>query len=98
GPVAGDVLTNKHEASRGRSMPDLVLVTPDEPVRRAFSLMRDLGVSQVIVSVTKDLPLAAKEVSGTLTELQLMDKAFLDPAVLDEPVGSVMEPALPMVG
>jgi len=97
GPVAGDVLAVKHTA-RDHSIPDLVLVTPDEPVRHAFALMRDLGVSQVVVSVTKELPLAAKEVSGTLTELQLMDKAFLDPKVLDRPVGEVMEPALPMVG
>jgi len=98
GPVAGDVLAAKHAAPREQAIPDLVLVTADEPVRRAFSLMRDLGVSQVIVSVTKELPLAAKEVSGTLTELQLMDKAFHDPSVLDRPVGAVMEPALPMVG
>ncbi len=97
GPVAGDVLAAKHGAL-SRSMPDLVLITPDEPARHGFALMRDLGVSQVIVSVTKELPLAAKEVSGTLTELQLMDKAFHDPAVLDRPVIEVMEPALPMIG
>ena len=35
--------------------------------------MRDLGVSQVVVSVSKEPPLAAKEVSGTLDELSLMD-------------------------
>jgi cystathionine beta-synthase len=98
GPVAGDVLAAKTAEPREHVMPDLVLVTPEEPVRHAFALMRDLGVSQVIVSVSKELPLAAKEVSGTLTELQLMDKAFLDPSVLDKPVGAVMEPALPMVG
>jgi cystathionine beta-synthase len=97
GPVAGDVLAVK-QAARDTAIPDLVLVTPEEPVRQAFSLMRDLGVSQVVVSVTKELPLAAKEVSGTLTELQLMDKAFLDASVLDRPVREVMEPALPMVG
>lgn len=97
GPVAADVLAAKQGAS-DRSMPDLVLVTPDEPARRAFGLMRDLGVSQVIVSVATELPLAAKEVSGTLTELQLMDKAFHDAAVLDRPVHDVMEPTLPMVG
>ena len=35
--------------------------------------MRELGVSQVVVSVSKEPPLAAKEVSGTLDELSLMD-------------------------
>jgi cystathionine beta-synthase len=98
GPVAGDVLAAKRATAREHSIPDLVLITPDEPARRGFALMRDLGVSQVIVSVTKELPLAAKEVSGTLTELQLMDKAFHDATVLDRPAREVMEPALPMVG
>jgi cystathionine beta-synthase len=42
--------------------------------------------------------LAAKEVSGTLSELELMDKAFRNPSVLDSPVGDLMEPAMPMVG
>jgi cystathionine beta-synthase len=103
GPTAGDVLDAKRAAAgadpaRGRAIPELVLVTPDDPARRGFALMRDLGVSQLVVSVTTDLPLAAKEVSGTLSELELMDKAFRDPSVLDRPVGEVMEPAMPMVG
>ena len=35
---------------------------------------------------------------GSLNELQLMDQAFHDPSVLDEPIGDVMGPAMPMVG
>ena len=93
GPCAGDVL-----ASKAGAIPDLVLVTPDETARDAWNLMRDLGVSQVVVSVSKDPPLAAKEVSGTLDELSLMDRAFRDAAVLDNRVGDIMSPALPMVG
>ncbi len=93
GPTAGDVLRAKDG-----SIPNLVLITPEEPARRGFALMRDLGVSQLVVSVTKEQPLAAKEVSGTLSELELMDKAFRDPSVLDRPVKEVMEPAMPMVG
>jgi cystathionine beta-synthase len=103
GPIAGDVLAAKHAAAgteaRGAPViPELALVTREEPARRGFALMRDLGVSQLVVSVTSELPLAAKEVSGTLSELELMDKAFRDPSVLDRPVGEVMEPAMPMVG
>jgi cystathionine beta-synthase len=60
--------------------------------------MRDLGVSQVVVAVTDEVPLAAKEVSGTLSELALMDRAFRDPGILDRPAGEVMEPPMPMVG
>jgi cystathionine beta-synthase len=98
GPTAGQVLNAKLDADRGRDVPELVLITPDEPARRGVALMRELGVSQLVVTVTKELPLAAKEVSGTLSELSLMDKAFRDPSVLDRPVGEVMEPAMPMVG
>jgi cystathionine beta-synthase len=98
GPTAGDVLEAKRAAAGDREIPDLVLVTPEDPARRGFALMRDLGVSQLVVSVTTELPLAAKEVSGTLSELALMDKAFRDPSVLDRRVGDLMEPAMPMVG
>jgi cystathionine beta-synthase len=93
GPTAGDVL-----ASKNRDLPELVLVTPEEPARRAIELMHDLGISQVVVSVTKELPLAAKEISGVVLELPLMDRAFFDPTVLDRPVKEVMGPPMPMRG
>jgi cystathionine beta-synthase len=94
-PCAGDVLDAKEKDSR---IPDLVLITPDEPARHAIGTMRDLGVSQVIVSVTTELPLAAKEVSGVVNELELMDRAFGDASVLDRPVKEVMSAPMPMVG
>jgi cystathionine beta-synthase len=93
GPVAGDVL-----AAKGDELAALVLITPDEPARAAVDLMHDTGVSQLVVSVTKDLPLAAKEVVGTLQELQLMDLAFRNATVLDRPVGEICGPPMPMIG
>jgi cystathionine beta-synthase len=93
GAVVGDVLEAK-----GHTMPDVVLVLPDEPARRAITVMRENGVSQLVVSVTKELPLAAKEVTGTVRELELMDLAFRDPQVLDRPVAEVMSPPMPMIG
>jgi cystathionine beta-synthase len=93
GPVTGDVLEAK-----GHEMPDLVLVLPEESVRDAISLMHDTGVSQLVVSVTKDLPLAAKEVTGTVRDLELMDLAFRDASVLEQPVGKVMSAPMPMLG
>ena len=93
GPVTGDVLEAK-----GDALAPLVLITPEEPVRDAIKLMHDTGVSQLVVSVTKELPLAAKEVVGTLRELELMDLAFRDQAVLDQPVEAIMSPSMPMVG
>ena len=93
GPVAGDVL-----AAKGPGLPDLVLVLPEEQVRDAISVMHDTGVSQVVVSVTKELPLAAKEVVGTLRELELMDLTFRDDGVLDRPIADVMSEPMPMIG
>jgi cystathionine beta-synthase len=100
GPTAGDVVAAKRAAAAGDTdpIPDLVIITPTETARHGVDLMHDHGVSQVIVAVTNELPLASKEVSGTLSELQLMDKAFRDPGVLDRPVAEVMEPPMPMVG
>jgi cystathionine beta-synthase len=92
-PIAGDVL-----AAKGDSTPALVLITPDEAVRRAITLMRENGVSQLVVSVTTELPLAAKEVTGTVRELELMDRAYRDPGVVDRPVRDIMTPVMPMIG
>jgi cystathionine beta-synthase len=93
GPIAGDVL-----AAKGESTPALVLITPEEPVRRAIALMRENGVSQLVVSVTTELPLAAKEVVGTVRELELMDLAYRDPGIVDRPVTEIMTAVMPMVG
>jgi cystathionine beta-synthase len=51
-----------------------------------------------VVSVTKELPLAAKEVTGTVRELELMHLAFADREILDRPVGDIMGPPMPMTG
>ncbi len=68
------MLDAKRAAAGADAIPDLVIVTEEQPARRAFALMRDLGVSQVVVAVTDELPLAVKEVSGALSELTLMDQ------------------------
>jgi cystathionine beta-synthase len=93
GRVVSDVLSAK-----GHAMAALVLITPDQPARDAITLMHETGVSQLVVSVTTDLPLASKEVVGTLRELELMDLAYRDPSVLDQKVSEIMTPPMPMVG
>jgi cystathionine beta-synthase len=92
-PVVADVLATKDD-----DIPDFVLITPEEPVRDAIKLMHDTDVSQLVVSVTKELPLAAKEVTGTVRELELMHLAFADHDILDRPVGDIMGPPMPMTG
>ncbi len=93
GLTAGDVI-----AAKAGATPALVLITPDQPVRRAIGLMHETGVSQLIVSVTTDEPLAAKEVIGAVHELELMDRAYRDQGVLDRPVSDIMTPTMPMIG
>ena len=93
GVTAGDVL-----AAKDGSIADLVVIAEDVAARDAFAQMRALGVSQLVVAVSTEPPLAAKEISGMVSELPLMDKAFRDAGALDRPVHDVMEPAPPMVG
>jgi cystathionine beta-synthase len=84
------------EARRG-DIPPLVYVQPDETVRRAVNVMRGYGVSQLPVA-KGEMPLAAAEILGAVDELALMDRAFRDPTVMDEPVEKVMGPRLPTIG
>ena len=93
GPHAGDILSAK-----GASAADLILARVDQSVREVTDLMRARGVSQVIIAVTDELPLAAKEVVGTALELDLMELGFRDPSALDRPIGDVMGPVLETIG
>jgi cystathionine beta-synthase len=94
---AGDVLAAKVKRQSG-GMPDLVLVTEDVLVRDAIAVMRRNDVSQLMVTVTDELPLAAKEVSGSLSELGLLEATMRDAAVLDFRVKDVADPPMPMIG
>src|SRR4051812_22553680 len=92
GQTAAEVL---HRKSGG--IPPLVHVHPDELVRDAITLLREFGVSQLPVIVNEP-PLAVAEVVGAVAELELLDRAFTNAAVLDQRVGDVMGPPLPTVG
>jgi cystathionine beta-synthase len=93
----GDVLEAKIDR-QASTLADLVLVTEDALVRDAISLMREKDVSQLLVTVTAELPLAAKEVSGSLSELGVLEATTRDPSVLDLTVKDIADPAMPMVG
>jgi cystathionine beta-synthase len=94
---AGDVLEAKVHRQPD-AMADLVLVTEETLVRDAISLMRSNDVSQLLVTVTDELPLAAKEVSGSLSELGLLEVTTRDSSVLDLRVKEIADPPMPMVG
>jgi cystathionine beta-synthase len=93
---AGDVLASK--TARAGTLADLVLVTEDVLVRDAIALMREKDVSQLLVTVTDELPLAAKEVSGSLSELGVLEATTRDESVLDLTVKQIADAPLPMVG
>jgi cystathionine beta-synthase len=97
GSDAGDVLFGKARR-QAHELSDLVLVTEDVLVRDAITLMRKDGVSQLLVTVTDELPLAAKEVSGSLSELGLLVATTHDPKVLDLRVKDVADPPMSMIG
>jgi cystathionine beta-synthase len=92
GPTARDVL-----AHRSVDLPPLVRVHPDSTARDAIATMRELDVSQLVVA-SQEPPLQAKEVEGSIRELELMDLVYRNPAMLDARVGDIMSPQLPTVG
>ena len=92
GQSAADIL-----ASKGRQLPPLVHVHPEEPVQSVIQLLREYAVSQVPV-VKAEPPLSAAEVVGSVQDRDLLEAAFHDPGLLSRPVGEVMGPALPTVG
>ncbi|HUR78000.1 MAG TPA: cystathionine beta-synthase [Acidimicrobiales bacterium] len=92
GQTVADVLARK-----GRDLPELVHVHPDETVRSAIEILREFGVSQMPV-VSHEPPIVAAEVRGAVHERDLLDAAFKDPAVLEGPLENVMGPPLPMLG
>src|SRR5256886_10798217 len=76
GPCAGDVF-----AAKDLRIPDLALITPDQPAHRAIGIRSDPRIFHLDARLTSASPLAAKEVSGVLNELDLMDRAFGDASV-----------------
>ena len=65
-PTTRDVLEARSDA-----LPPLVRVHPDSTAREAIALLRRLDVSQLVVA-SQEPPLQAKEVEGSVRELELM--------------------------
>ena len=83
--------------ARTHEVPALIYVHPADTVRDAVQTMRHHGVSQLPVA-KGEMPIAAAEVMGAVSELSLMHHMFRDPSALDRPVEDVMSPPLPTVG
>lgn len=92
--TAGDGLRSKDG-----SLPDLVHVHPSETVADAIAILKEFGVSQLPVfaeGTHDDARLA--DIVGSVRENALLDAALADPGLMRQPVGEVMQDALPVVG
>jgi cystathionine beta-synthase len=83
--------------ARSHEIPALIYVHPADTVRDAVEAMRRHGVSQLPVA-KGEMPIAAAEVMGAVSELSLMHHMSRDPDALDRPVEQLMSPPLPTVG
>ena len=92
GSVVGEII----EAKEGE-IPPLVYVGPEATVREAILTMRKHGVSQLPVA-KGEMPLAAAEVSGAVTELRWMELTFADESLLSTPVEGMMGPKMATIG
>ncbi len=90
--TAGDVLRSK-----GGSLPALVHTHPNETVRDAVEILHEYGVSQMPV-VNAEPPVMAGEISGAVSERELLDALFTGKASMSDPVKAHMSLPFPLVG
>lgn len=96
GVTVSDLLAAKLEHS-DNAIPDLVYVAPEDTARTAVLTLRKHGVSQMPVA-KGDMPIAAAEVMGSVSELWLMSQAFDAQGVLDRTLEEMMQPPLTTIG
>jgi len=83
--------------AKSGDMPALVHTHPTETVRDAIEILREYGVSQMPV-VNAEPPVMAGEVSGAVSERDLLEALFTGEAHLADPVEKHMGKPLPLVG
>src|SRR5215467_16085071 len=96
-PPGGEVTVAEVLAAKGDSIPHLVHVHPNDPVRDAIDILREYGVSQMPV-VKAEPPVVTAEVVGSVVERDLLDALFAGRAQLRDPIGRHMSAPLPTIG
>lgn len=86
GATIRDVLRAKKKTAAGT----LATVMATDTVRHALGLIREFDISQIPVMLDGRL-------AGTLTENTVMREVLETPGILDEKVGRLMEPPLPIL-
>jgi cystathionine beta-synthase len=94
--AGGQRVADALDAKRS-DMPALVHAQPGQRVRDVIALLRSHEISQIPI-VQGQMPVSTAEIIGAVSERELLDLAFRDPAALDRPVVEVMGPALATVG
>jgi cystathionine beta-synthase len=83
--------------AKAGELPDLVHTHPGETIRVAIDILREYHVSQMPV-VNAEPPVMAGEVTGSVSERDLLEAVFTGRAGLADPVERHMSPPLPLVG
>ncbi len=84
-------------ATRAAGIPELVHARPTDSVLDAISLMREYGVSQLLVLGAAP-PVVMGEVVGAIDERGLLDKVFRGEAKTTDAVGLHVDAKLPLIG
>lgn len=84
-------------AKEAGALPALVHTHPNETVAEAVSILREYGVSQMPV-VRAEPPVMAAEVSGAVSERDLLEALFSGRARLSDRVEDHQSPPLPQIG
>ena len=92
GLIVADLIKEKAHEKLG-----LTYVNPEATVREAVELMGALDLSHIPVA-RGEMPLAAAEVIGSVSEDSLREKSFEANGILDRAVEELMDPPLPVVG
>ena len=92
GLIVADLIKEKAHEKLG-----LTYVNPEATVREAVELMGALDLSHIPVA-RGEIPLAAAEVIGSLSEDSLREKSFKANGILDRAVEELMDQPLPVVG
>ncbi|HZM83988.1 MAG TPA: CBS domain-containing protein, partial [Candidatus Limnocylindrales bacterium] len=70
---------------------------PTDTVRDAIDIMREYGVSQLPI-LKAEPPVVTGEITGSISEKELLDALFTGSAHLHDPVDKHLSSPLPMIG
>ena len=82
---------------KGKKLPALIHVHPDDSVETAISICREFDVA-VLPVLLAELPVRIGQVTGSVTEQDLVDKVSAGLAQLDDPVSKHLGPKPVIVG